>query len=433
MLRKLIGLLFIFFLLIPYSRSVGAADQVSASDEGTTNDSLATMGEPLFSHYCADCHGIGGEGDGYNSEFLDKDTADLTDTKFISKKTNDQIFRVIFKGGAEVQKSHLMPVFGNTLSEEEIWSLVAYIRKLAGDDSHPLTVPRGVMKKTRPEPPPVTAGHVKFFSRWFLTVKPGEELVSRGSYLFKKKKSCFACHRLGDEGGKVGPDLSRAGFYYKPEWLFTWIQNPQKMKRSTKMPNLGLGSNEAIAITAFLSTQKGDFAEILDEWIPYLEKKGNPKRGETLFFDPDGKANCGNCHWVRNKGGKVGANLSLVGSSRTSPFILESILDPSAVITVGFSSLMILTKESEFLTGIKKGEDASSLKIFTKEGELMIIPKDRIQKFKIQKISMMPGNYKEILTVSEIQDILAYLETLIAPIMEKLGISNVETAILDRK
>ncbi len=361
--------------LIGMPASWAWADEVPPPPPSTKSAlKFAAESERLFQHYCAHCHGTHGEGDGYNSEFLEKDPADLTDIEFVSKKTNDQIFRTIHQGGAGIRKSHLMPVFGNTLSEEEIWGLVAHIRKLAGDDSHPLTLPLGVMKKARPEPISLTRGHVKAFLQWFLKEKSKDELVSWGRRLFEEKKSCFACHRVGDEGGKVGPDLTRAGFDYKPEWLFAWVQGPQNMKKKTKMPNLGLRTDEAIAITAFLSTLKGEVSEIPEEWGPYMETAGDPKRGEALFYDPDGKANCVKCHWILGKGGKVGANLSMVGSSRTLPFLLESILDPTAVITVGFSSMMVLTKEKKFITGIKKGEDDSSLTIFTKEGTLITIP-----------------------------------------------------------
>ena len=72
-----------------------------------------------------------GEGDGFNAEFLDKDPADFTDVDFMAKRTNKRLFRVISMGGPEVKKSFLMPRFGNTLSEKEIWSLIAYIRKFS--------------------------------------------------------------------------------------------------------------------------------------------------------------------------------------------------------------------------------------------------------------------------------------------------------------
>ena len=74
--------------------------------------------------------------------------------------------------------------------------------------------------------------------------------------------------------------------------------------------------------------------------------------------------------------------MSYVGTSRTSPFILESVLDPKAVITVGYASVLILTKKGKFLTGIKVNEDDSSLDIVNKEGNQLHIEKRNIKKFK---------------------------------------------------
>lgn len=381
--------------------------------EGGTS-SLVDQGRPLYLHYCAHCHGIKGEGDGYNAEHLDKEPAELSSQKLIAKKTNEQIYRVINLGGAGVRKSHLMPVFGRTLSEEEIWSLVAYIRFLAKDSSHPVHLPFTV-NISRPVISSLTPASLQAFKAWYSKNGSQSSAIDRGEGLFKKKKSCFACHMVEDEGGIVGPNLSRAGFSYTPEWIYTWIRSPQTVKRKTKMPTIGLDDQEDREITAFLANLPKERQTFPKEWMVYLDKKGDPKRGETLFFDLDGKANCAKCHWIKDKGGKVGANLSYVGSSRTLHFLLESVLDPSAVITVGFASVMILTKDGEFLTGIKKGEDSSSLRIFTKDSKYLIIPKDRIKKFKTQKISMMPENFKEILSVEEVQDILAFLATLKIP------------------
>ena len=117
MLKKL-NFWFIVFACISLSLPVWANGPESEFD------ALISEGRPLFLHYCAHCHGIQGHGDGYNAEQLDKEPAELSDTEFIAKKTNDQIFRVISQGGVGVRKSHLMPVFGHTLSEVEIWSLV---------------------------------------------------------------------------------------------------------------------------------------------------------------------------------------------------------------------------------------------------------------------------------------------------------------------
>ena len=145
--------------------------------EGGTS-SLVDQGRPLYLHYCAHCHGISGDGDGYNAEWLDKEPSELSDPQFISKKKNSQIYRVIKFGGLQVKKSHLMPLFGHTLSEEEVWSLVAYVRHLAGDQAHTVTLPEGT-PKTRPATPPNPYDPLNDFSEWFSKHGAEADLIAR--------------------------------------------------------------------------------------------------------------------------------------------------------------------------------------------------------------------------------------------------------------
>ena len=302
-----------------------------------------------------------------------------------------------------------MPVFGHTLSEEEIWSLVAYVRHLAGDKDHPVTLPENT-PKTRPASPSLSYDSLKVFGNWFSRNGKNPSLIEQGEKLFRKKKSCFACHQLEGEGGLVGPDLSHAGFSYTSEWIFTWIGNPQSVKPESKMPNLGLDNEECRTITVFLASLKGE--GIKKKWYAYLTSSGDPIKGKKLFFDSEGKANCGKCHTVNGQGGEVGPQLSFVGSSRKKAFLLESILNPRAVITSGYSSILILTKKGKFITGVKLNEDDSSIDLMDKEGNTLHVSKDEIKKYKTQKISIMPGNFKDILTKDEVRHLLAYLGTL---------------------
>lgn len=387
---------------------------------------LVKKGKILFVHYCAHCHGLSGDGDGFNAEFLDKEPAELSDQKFQAKKTNHQIYKVIDKGGASVRKSHLMPVFGKTLSEAEIWALVAYVRDLGGDDSHPVFLPQGI-NEDRPLDEPVSKDDLQSFSQWFKDEGGNESSIQAGEKLFKKKKSCFACHQLEEDGeesgGRIGPDLSQAGVRYEPEWLYAWIKNPHAFKGETKMPNMAVSTEEAQVLTAFLSGLGSD-QETSEELQPFLKVTGNPENGKSLFFDPEGKVYCSKCHRVNDEGGTIGPKLSFVGTSRTRLFLLESILDPKAVITAGYSTVLILTKERKFITGILKFEDDSGLDIIDKEGNDMFIRKEHIKKYKTQKISMMPGNFKDLLEAQEVADILAYLTSL--KLAEFSGLSGEE-------
>jgi hypothetical protein len=78
---------------------------------------------------------------------------------------------------------------------------------------------------------------------------------------------------------------------------------------------------------------------------------------------------------------------------------------------------MILTKERKFITGIKKNEDDAGFYLMNKEGKEVYIPKSKIKKSKAQKISTMPGNFKDLLKVKDVADILAYLSELTFPAM----------------
>ena len=404
------------FILIIGSISViwagGGDDSVDLLRK--TSPSLVKKGKTLFVHYCAHCHGLSGDGDGFNAEFLDKEPAELSGSKFQAKKTNHQIFRVINKGGAGVRKSHLMPLFGKTLSESEIWALVAYIRDLAERKTHQVFLPEGV-NSDRPLGEPVSKDDIQTFIKWFEDEGEKDPSILAGEKLFKKKKSCFACHQLEDDGGKIGPDLSQAGTRYEPEWLYAWIMNPPVYKPETKMPNMNVAPEEAQALVAFLSALDSGNGGTQEDWLTFLQTDGNPEKGKSLFFDPEGKVYCSKCHRVNDEGGTIGPNLSYVGTSRSRSFLLESILDPKAVITSGYSTVLILTKERKFLTGVLKFEDDSGLDIVDKEGNDMYIRKEQIKKYKTQKISMMPGNFQDLLEVQEVADILAYLKTLKLP------------------
>ena len=410
----------IFLILNCYSPLF--ADDSKYSSNGTLALSKSLeKGKLLFLHYCAHCHGNKGGGDGFNAEFLDKDPAELSSQKFQEKRSNEKVFRVINEGGAKVKKSHLMPSFGSTLSEEEIWSLVAYVRYLGGWELE-VNVPKNLTTK-RPNNSFISQPDRDIFSRWFSTEGTKTNFIKEGESLVMNKKSCLGCHQLNNEGGRVGPNLNRSGFNYPPAWIYTWILNPQTFRPNTKMPHLNLSPKEARAITSFLISFEPDNEEegtdLADsvELNKYLSIKGDSKRGETIFKDPEGIANCAKCHLVKTDGGTVGPVLSFIGTSRTREFLLESIIDPSRVITSGFNTIMILTKNRKFITGIKINEDESGLYIVDKNGKELHVPLDKIKKSKVQKISTMPGNFKDLLSTQDIADILAYLETLTFSLM----------------
>jgi cbb3-type cytochrome c oxidase subunit III len=78
------------------------------------------VGAAIFEKRCAMCHGVGGKG----APALK--TPDFTDPKWQASTTNKAMTAIIKLG----KKGGVMPAFGKMLKEEEITSVVAYIRLL---------------------------------------------------------------------------------------------------------------------------------------------------------------------------------------------------------------------------------------------------------------------------------------------------------------
>lgn len=96
-----------------------------------------------------------------------------------------------------------------------------------------------------------------------LTTPPAQvnQLVERGKRLYENKYGCNGCHSLAGEGGKIGPNLDRAGFRLNSTWIYRWLKNPQAMDSVTRMPALGLSDADAKAVTLYVGTLRAVMSE----------------------------------------------------------------------------------------------------------------------------------------------------------------------------
>ncbi len=80
--------------------------------------------------YCVQCHGMDGNGKGVNIRDMSVQPRDHTDAKAMSARSDDMLAKVIKEGGPSIDKSVLMPPWGDTLSDEEIKDMVQHLRML---------------------------------------------------------------------------------------------------------------------------------------------------------------------------------------------------------------------------------------------------------------------------------------------------------------
>jgi len=135
---------------------------------------------------------------------------------------------------------------------------------------------------------------------------------------------------------------------------------------------------------------------------------GDKIKGEDIFFNL-GSVQCFRCHKVNKKGADVGPDLSAIGKHYDRKYILQSIVDPGAVVSPGFGMVSMTLKDGTAVAGIlvKETDDDVSIKVVDKIKKYSRKDIDKIQ----PPISGMPPvNF--LLTPQQIRDLVAYLATL---------------------
>jgi mono/diheme cytochrome c family protein len=293
-----------------------------------------SKGQALYNHYCVHCHGEHGrQNEGFNWSYMsDPKPKDLSNKEEMGTFKDEEIFNTISRdmkdtgpNGDKIGEDEFavptMPTFKYTLSEEDIWSIVAFVRTLHGMklefniegrkkelqdavqaaeqkykgatqaadeaekkaneeaekkgvevDDAAYAKEQAAMGQAKKELDKAQAELANFTTRPGrgasvvkpdLTVKPEAEtqLAELGKRLYVDKYGCNGCHAIGDEGGKVGPALDRAGFRLNAAWVYRWMKNPQAMKPTTRMPALGLSDGDAKAISFYLRTLRAPKSE----------------------------------------------------------------------------------------------------------------------------------------------------------------------------
>lgn len=86
--------------------------------------------EDNYKTYCTQCHGSQGNGKGINVRDMSVQPRDHTDATAMAARSDQDLAKVIKEGGLSINKSVLMPPWGDVLSDEEVDDLVHYLRKL---------------------------------------------------------------------------------------------------------------------------------------------------------------------------------------------------------------------------------------------------------------------------------------------------------------
>ena len=223
-----------------------------------------------------------------------------------------------------------------------------------------------------------------------------------GKYHFRI--NCALCHGLGAHGGGRGPDLTRANKKHgnSDAQLFRTIHD-------------GIPGTDMPAALGSIGVEMKD-REIW-QVITYLRSievktpppMGNASHGKALF---DGAAACSKCHMVDGKGGRLGPDLTAVGSSRSLESIVKSIREPSRDLVAGYETVAVVTSDGQEVKGILINEDRFSVQMMDSSERILLLDRDKLRSFKKTGVSLMPTYSNGALNDNDLQDIVAYLLTI---------------------
>jgi len=176
------------------------------------------------------------------------------------------------------------------------------------------------------------------------------------------------------------------------------------------------GSKDANALLTRLETDSVERRARLAR----LQKElggGDAKRGRQVFFGR--RASCSACHLVKGKGGKIGPDLSTVGSRRDRRDLLEAVLYPSASLSRGYESYTLATSSGRVVSGLIERETADRIEIRTADQRIQRIARDEIEQMRPSNISIMPQGLERTLSRDELRDLAAFLMSLKIPQTDK--------------
>jgi cytochrome c oxidase cbb3-type subunit 3 len=215
---------------------------------------------------------------------------------------------------------------------------------------------------------------------------------------------CASCHGADARGEARGSDL--AGLWAAGSSDVQIFQSARRGIPNTLLPHSFGPDNDIWAILAYLRSMN----------VATAPPNGSPEAGRAVFA-----SNCGNCHRVDGRGGRVGPDLSRVGAGRSRPLLAHKIRHASAYIMVlyqggivveGFQPVTLVTRDGQRIRGLKKNEDAFSIQVMDSRERIQGYVKSNLREVVNDATSLMPDFGPDKISDGDLDDLLAYLGTL---------------------
>ena len=135
---------------------------------------------------------------------------------------------------------------------------------------------------------------------------------------------------------------------------------------------------------------------------PDVVAKADARKGRAVFASV-----CAACHKLYGEGAAIGPELT--GSDRHNlNYLLENILDPSAVVPNDFRMTVLKLKDGRVLSGVIPEQTERTITIVSPAQRIQVERKD-VTETQVLPISLMPEGLLPAMTPEQVRDLFAYL------------------------
>jgi putative heme-binding domain-containing protein len=134
---------------------------------------------------------------------------------------------------------------------------------------------------------------------------------------------------------------------------------------------------------------------------------------------------------VKGRGGRVGPELSMVGSARSRAYLIESIREPARYLTEHegtgeagarrYDTVTAVTNDGRTIVGVAMNEDTFTVQIMDTADRIHSLVKRTLKSVRHEDRSVMPAYGAAQLNDDALDDLVAYLQTLRAPSPARKG------------
>jgi putative heme-binding domain-containing protein len=148
----------------------------------------------------------------------------------------------------------------------------------------------------------------------------------------------------------------------------------------------------------------------LQSLLPQVGQGRNFNRGREVFYE----AQCSACHRYGDQGGAIGPDLTAVSTRFKRQDLLESMTEPSKVLSEQYTNTAIETDDGRVVIGriVEESPERVVIRPNPLEEKVVTIAKGSIEKRSLSKISPMPAGLLNTFNTNDILDLLAYMESL---------------------